>query len=425
MDSRNFSDRIQYRVVLLNLEKNKGQIKCEICGKSLMSKSECHFDHIMPFAKGGKSSLENCQILCNQCNLKKNDKELNTFIFEEQARKVIFGDGVLENKKVIKNDEAHIEKQKISKEDRKNEIIVLVKEFVAKNGDIKKVDLSRTKNNLPTITEINKVFGGLKEMKLELAIDSGIQEWNRERILEKLSEWVEIHGDIIQSELTTKNKLPSLPCILKYCPEASTFSEVKMLLGLNRTREEWSKEKALKAGKEFITKYGKDLKQKNLCKEYNLPSNRVIERYFGNINNFKKAIGANTVVKNRKIDEEEVTKAIELYFGSTPRKITNRSSFLDKFEYSYSGLQRKFGSIDEFLRKYEIIETEPKKYAYTKDEIDKLIIDFIKKEKTIPTSSKQLKQFNLPSVDTICRYYETWNAPFIYFMQILEKTENT
>ena len=63
MNDRFFSDSVQYQAVLLNLEKNNGQLKCELCGKNLVSKSECHFDHILAYAKGGKSTLENCQIL--------------------------------------------------------------------------------------------------------------------------------------------------------------------------------------------------------------------------------------------------------------------------------------------------------------------------------------------------------------------------
>lgn len=69
MSDRLFSDSIQYQAVLLNLEKNDGQLKCAICGKKLSSKAECHFDHIFPYSKGGKSELDNCQILCTQCNL--------------------------------------------------------------------------------------------------------------------------------------------------------------------------------------------------------------------------------------------------------------------------------------------------------------------------------------------------------------------
>lgn len=74
MSNRDFSDSIKLEVIKANLEKNNGKICCEVCGTQLSSIKECHFDHIHPFAKGGKSTLENCQLLCADCNLKKNDK---------------------------------------------------------------------------------------------------------------------------------------------------------------------------------------------------------------------------------------------------------------------------------------------------------------------------------------------------------------
>ena len=35
---------------------------------------EMQGDHIIPWAKGGKTVPENCQMLCTDCNLKKSDK---------------------------------------------------------------------------------------------------------------------------------------------------------------------------------------------------------------------------------------------------------------------------------------------------------------------------------------------------------------
>ena len=45
--------------------------KCQICGKE----DELHFDHILPFSKGGTSlKAENVQLLCARHNLQKRDK---------------------------------------------------------------------------------------------------------------------------------------------------------------------------------------------------------------------------------------------------------------------------------------------------------------------------------------------------------------
>lgn len=50
-------------------KRDKGQ--CVLCG----SKENLHFDHIIPFSKGGSSiTSKNIQILCAKCNLSKHDK---------------------------------------------------------------------------------------------------------------------------------------------------------------------------------------------------------------------------------------------------------------------------------------------------------------------------------------------------------------
>lgn len=46
---------------------------CPYCGEHF-ELSEMHADHIKPWAKGGPTTTENCQMLCRDCNLKKSDQ---------------------------------------------------------------------------------------------------------------------------------------------------------------------------------------------------------------------------------------------------------------------------------------------------------------------------------------------------------------
>lgn len=56
---------------------NRDSFRCVFCGKSPATDlgTKLHLDHIKPFSKGGKSTIENLQTLCEECNLGKSDNE--------------------------------------------------------------------------------------------------------------------------------------------------------------------------------------------------------------------------------------------------------------------------------------------------------------------------------------------------------------
>jgi hypothetical protein len=71
-NSRNVSLSLRLKVL------NRDNFRCLYCGKSPATDfgTKLHIDHIVPFSKGGKSTLENLQTLCEECNLGKSDSEI-------------------------------------------------------------------------------------------------------------------------------------------------------------------------------------------------------------------------------------------------------------------------------------------------------------------------------------------------------------
>ena len=67
--SREINLRLRFRVL------QRDHFKCCACGASPAKDPavELHVDHIMPWAKGGETVLENLQTLCSKCNLGKSD----------------------------------------------------------------------------------------------------------------------------------------------------------------------------------------------------------------------------------------------------------------------------------------------------------------------------------------------------------------
>ncbi len=62
--SRHIPAKIRYEVY----RRDGG--KCVTCGSS----DNIQFDHVLPFSKGGAHTLENLQLLCQNCNLRKSDR---------------------------------------------------------------------------------------------------------------------------------------------------------------------------------------------------------------------------------------------------------------------------------------------------------------------------------------------------------------
>ncbi len=75
LDSRRFFSKEDKQVLYKQLEdgKRKGLKKCPICKKDFIF-DNFEIDHIYPWSKGGKTSLDNAQLLCKKCNGNKGNK---------------------------------------------------------------------------------------------------------------------------------------------------------------------------------------------------------------------------------------------------------------------------------------------------------------------------------------------------------------
>ena len=410
MNDMDFSENIQFEVIKRVLKKNSGLIRCEKCQHEMSSISECHFVHIVPPEKGGTHPVDNCQLLCSECNVKLMDERIQDFIIEQKAEELL--------KDEERSDNSQRSVGKVSKE----EFDAVVGAFINTHGDIHKKDFVKVSNGLPSPHYVSLYYGNYKNLKDAFGISDASLNWNRETIKKALLEYVNIHGDLLQKELTKANRLPSIPCILSYYPEYSNFTEVKKYICNLSVKEKWTKEKAIEVGKEYVKHHGQ-ITMKDLKGSKGLPTDRVISRLFGSINSYQLAIGASITQKNAYISKEEITVAVEEYFGNKDRVIDSMDAFFKDFPISKSVINKRYGYFEDFCKEFNIKVLKIKKAKYTRSEIDSSISLYMSKGNEIPTR-KDLKDLGLPSAQAILRFYEDWKEPFIYYQKIFEKIGN-
>ena len=71
-DRRDPSIGLRFKVL------QRDQFRCRLCGRSPATELGCelHVDHIAPFSKGGKTTVENLQALCSHCNVGKSNRSV-------------------------------------------------------------------------------------------------------------------------------------------------------------------------------------------------------------------------------------------------------------------------------------------------------------------------------------------------------------
>ena len=419
MANRDFSDSVKLSTITENLRKNNGEIRCAICGVKLSSIKECHFDHIIPFAKGGKSTVNNCQILCISCNLKKNDKELQDFLLEEKAKQFFAGEVGFMPVQESNTETLPESTEQLQDNMSKDVFDQIITSFIARKGDIHKVDFGREYNHLPSIHYVKKFYGDLRTLKKAFGVEDLSANWDRESIRAALEEYVDKYGDILQKDLTKNNGLPSLPCILSYFPEYKSFTDIKKnMLGL-AVRSTWDYQSVLQAGIDFVAKHGK-ITESSLRAENNLPTARIVYNFFGTLAAYQQAVGSQVTQKNDFISEAEIENAVNQYFEEDERLVDSMKQFFESFPYSPSTIHKRFGSFPVFCQKYHIVVKQSKKAKYTKQEVDDAVAEWIKSGKEMP-AAKELSKLGLPSMSVILKYYEDWKEPFILYRKLYDK----
>lgn len=66
--------RIEFPAKVRDKAADRAAGKCQKCGLPFAGK-KMHFDHILPLALNGESTLANCQVLCEPCHKEKTGKE--------------------------------------------------------------------------------------------------------------------------------------------------------------------------------------------------------------------------------------------------------------------------------------------------------------------------------------------------------------
>ncbi|MDA0690567.1 MAG: HNH endonuclease [Nitrospinae bacterium] len=67
---RNINWRLRAKVLM------QDRARCKLCGVTPHDGARLHVDHIVPWANGGETILENLQILCEKCNIGKSNMEI-------------------------------------------------------------------------------------------------------------------------------------------------------------------------------------------------------------------------------------------------------------------------------------------------------------------------------------------------------------
>jgi len=403
---REFSDSTKLKATIRNLKKY-GRLTCEICQRNIKPE-EMHYDHIEAWINGGRSILNNCQILCIDCNEKKNDKLLEEFKIEQEAENIVMSSqfSSKECKSVLNNEVRGI----LPKETA----IRMIRDFYKVHKNIRNKDflLHNASPVLPSIYYVRLHWGSVTKMKEQLDLNPR-QYWTREECIEAVKKWIDNHRTINFRDLGSKNNLPSQTIIRKYF---NTLSNLKRELNLE-TRPSWQDIKDIEAAVEaYVKKKGiREISAKELIYKNRLPSWQVIHREYGSMEEFEKR--NNLLVRQTSKTRVDIENKLRDIFGDRERVFNNKKDLFSTLKTRERTIIQIYGSLDNFLRETHI-ELNRRKYKWTKKEIEEITLKYIQEKGIRIPKKSELTNLGLPCASTYSRY---WSDYKIAFKSIISK----
>lgn len=184
MEKMNKKNRNNVREKLI--EEN-GNICC-ICGRQFDESNIPTIDHIIPISRGGTDEIDNLQLTCQACNIRKSNKIFNSEIFENYIQKII---QTSKRYAIIKNKEQDCGVDFIIKDKEKEEYkICHVKATTAFTtdrihrmiGNFKECEINYRKR-YKQVTSVLIFPGKMAGKNIEALKANGIEIWDRDYLV--------------------------------------------------------------------------------------------------------------------------------------------------------------------------------------------------------------------------------------------------
>lgn len=304
----------------------------------------------------------------------------------------------------------------------KDEIFLMIDQFVEKNGRMPTVDEYREENGLPSYTTVKKRCGNneqiLNERYPHLVIHR--RKWNEEKINKAFDEFVRKNGRLPRhKELIKKNFLPSIGQVKEYMGDLYIYMKKRYpeyeLPKRRHGKGYWNENNIVEAVSEFKDRNGRIPLSKELGVKNSLPSQKVIVQKFGGWKIFCEKYFPEEYYARRKAcpciqkaegwNEEKVLKAIETFIEKNGR-LPQVKEFLTKNDLPSATWMRNHlcQSISSFLKvkysymipKVSELSKDKTRTAWDREKVIEAIDEFVLQNQRLPMSDEFRKKNNLP-----------------------------